>query len=132
LRDLKVTRNQFITSDGFPNLPALLDMDDRDSEIAASHAQPFATNHDHRLQPDKSIPLRMLMPRGDQLAQLRVVDLTDCPNFTDTGLINLIASAPRIRALTLAKCVKLTDFGLKHIATLGRNLHHLHIAHCSE
>jgi len=130
LRELRVTRNSFLDSDGFPDLPALLEMDDRDSELAAIRAPAFATTHDPTLGTSRGL-LRMLMPRSDQLTQLRTIDLTDCREFTDTGLANLISSAPRIRALTLAKCVMLSDEGLKHIAKLGRCLHHLHIAHVS-
>jgi F-box and leucine-rich repeat protein GRR1 len=130
LRELKVTRNSFLDGDGFPDLPALLDMDDRDSELAAIRAPTFATTHDTELGTAGGL-LRMIMPRADQLTQLRTIDLTDCREFTDTGLANLISSAPKIRALTLAKCVSLSDEGLKHIAQLGRCLHHLHLAHVS-
>ena len=129
LRELKVTRNQFIDSEGFPDLPLLTDMDDRDSELAARRYPVHATTKDH--DPESTATPRMLMPPSDQLTQLRTIDLTDCPNFTDAGLANLISSAPRIRALTLAKCVQLTDEGLKHVAQLGGYLHHLHIAHVS-
>jgi F-box and leucine-rich repeat protein GRR1 len=102
-------------------------MDDRDSELAARRSPVYATTQDH--DPESTATPRMLMPKTDQLTQLRTVDLTDCPNLTDTGLASLISSAPKIRALTLAKCVQLTDTGLKHIADLGGYLHHLHIAH---
>ena len=66
------------------------------------------------------------MPRLDCL---KVVDLTNCTNFGDEGLRNLVDSAPKLRFLTLAKCALLTDEGVKHIAKLGKYLHHLHIAH---
>lgn len=130
LRELKFSNNPFITDEGFPNLPALTAMHQIDSELAAIRAPKFSTTRD--LDPTSTDPPRMLMPKDDCLSQLKVVDLTDCPNFGDLGLENLIDSAPRIRALTLAKCVSLTDVGLQHIAKLGRNLQHLHLAHVAK
>lgn len=98
-----------------------------DSELAAIRAPNFAVTPNE--DPRSTVPLRMLMPKSSVLSQLKVVDLTDCPNFGDVGLQNLVESAPRIRALTLAKCGNLSIVGLEHIASLGKNLHHLHLAH---
>jgi F-box and leucine-rich repeat protein GRR1 len=127
LREFKFSQNPFITNDAFPNLPALAAMHQIDSELAAIRAPKYATTVD--LDPTSRETPRMLMPKEDCLSLLRVVDLTDCPNFGDLGLENLVESAPRIRQLTLAKCTALTDAGLQHIAKFGRNLHHLHLAH---
>lgn len=128
LRELKVPQNTFITSDAFPNVPDLYHMSEPESETQAVHSPTFSTTAN---DPTLSAmgPLRMLRPRISRLECLKVVDLTNCTNFGDEGLKNLVESAPKLRVLTLAKCALLTDEGVKHIAKLGKYLHHLHLAH---
>lgn len=103
-------------------------MSEPESETRAIHSPTFTTTAVD-LTHSNTGPLRMLRPKLPRLDCLKVVDLTNCTNFGDEGLKNLVESAPKLRFLTLAKCALLTDEGVKHIAKLGKYLHHLHIAH---
>lgn len=129
IRELKAAQNTFIDSDAFPNLPDLFHMTEAESQSMAIHARVYATTAD--FEPLSPGPLRMLRPSAPRLDSLKVVDLTNCSNFGDRGLKNLVESAPRLRLLTLAKCGQLSDEGVKHIGQLGKYLHHLHLAHLS-
>ncbi|KAK8246315.1 hypothetical protein IWZ00DRAFT_521413 [Phyllosticta capitalensis] len=62
---------------------------------------------------------------------LRILDLTDCGELTDTGVQKIIAAAPRLRNLVLAKCRQITDRAVAAITKLGKNLHYIHLGHCS-
>ncbi|KIW06372.1 uncharacterized protein PV09_02828 [Verruconis gallopava] len=61
---------------------------------------------------------------------LRILDLTDCGELQDNGVIKIIAAAPRLRNLVLAKCKQITDRAVLAITKLGKNLHYIHLGHC--
>lgn len=62
---------------------------------------------------------------------LRILDLTDCGELQDSGVIKIIAAAPRLRNLVLAKCRNITDRAVMAITKLGKNLHYIHLGHCA-
>lgn len=62
---------------------------------------------------------------------LRILDLTECDQMRDEGVIRIINAAPRLRNLVLAKCRFITDRSVQAICKLGKNLHYVHLGHCS-
>ena len=62
---------------------------------------------------------------------LRILDLSDCGELQDNGVIKIITAAPRLRNLVLAKCRQITDRAIMAITKLGKNLHYIHLGHCA-
>ena len=71
------------------------------------------------------------LPADSTYDALRILDLTDCHELKDDGLMKIVQAAPRLRNLVLAKCRNITDRGVMSITKLGKNLHFLHLGHCS-
>ena len=71
------------------------------------------------------------LPPDHLYESLRILDLTDCNELQDAGVIKIVQSAPRLRNLVLAKCRNITDRGVTAITKLGKNLHFLHLGHCA-
>jgi F-box and leucine-rich repeat protein GRR1 len=61
---------------------------------------------------------------------LRILDLSDCGELQDNGVMKIITAAPRLRNLVLAKCRQITDRAIIAITKLGKNLHYIHLGHC--
>ncbi|KAK5108731.1 hypothetical protein LTR62_007878 [Meristemomyces frigidus] len=74
------------------------------------------------------IPSSLEMPLT--LDALRILDLTDCNDLTDSAVAKIIDTAPRLRNLILAKCRHITDRAVLAITKLGKNLHYIHLGHC--
>ena len=53
------------------------------------------------------------------------------PDRTNELAAALAVAAPRLRNLVLAKCRQLTDRAVLAITRLGKNLHYIHLGHCS-
>jgi F-box and leucine-rich repeat protein GRR1 len=73
----------------------------------------------------------MNLPFDHTFDTLRILDLTDCGELQDNGVIRIIAAAPRLRNLVLAKCRQITDRAVLAITKLGKNLHYIHLGHCA-
>lgn len=71
------------------------------------------------------------LPTEHSYEALRILDLTDCNELQDAGLMKVVQAAPRLRNLVLAKCRHITDRGVSAITKLGKNLHFLHLGHCA-
>lgn len=73
----------------------------------------------------------LALPAEHVYENLRVLDLTDCHQLSDSGISKVVNAAPRLRNLVLAKCRNVTDRGVVSITRLGKNLHYIHLGHCS-
>jgi F-box and leucine-rich repeat protein GRR1 len=71
------------------------------------------------------------LPFEQTFDTLRILDLTDCSDLQDNGVVKIIAAAPRLRNLVLAKCRQITDRAVLAITKLGKNLHYIHLGHCA-
>ncbi len=125
LRELRLNGNPNLTDDGFPNLPALLEMSADEAERAAAWYPWYAVTEDPMGKPI------VRRPMSDVFEHLRLVDLTGCAGLGDVAVDNLVTNAPKLRNLTLAKCVRLTDAAVGSIGRLEKHLHYLHLGHVS-
>lgn len=62
--------------------------------------------------------------------QLVVVDLSDCPQITDTILQALAAGCWMIQTFIMKRCQRITDAGIVKIAQCCKDLRHLDVSEC--